>query len=47
MGFLCPIRQGTLRTPGPIQMAHKLAYLVGEAIMQNPHGNLTNLPYFL
>ncbi|XP_046643892.1 piwi-like protein Siwi [Daphnia pulicaria] len=38
---------GTLRIPAPIQYAHKLAYLVGESIMQQPHDNLSRLPYYL
>ncbi|XP_057371400.1 piwi-like protein Siwi [Daphnia carinata] len=38
---------GTLRIPAPIQYAHKLAYLVGESIMQQPHDSLSKLPYYL
>lgn len=38
---------GTLRVPAPCQYAHKLAYLIGESIMQIPHDNLACLPYYL
>jgi len=38
---------GTLRIPAPIQYAHKLAYLVGESMMTQPHEGLNRLPYYL
>ena len=39
--------QGTLRVPAPCQYAHKLAYLIGESIMHQPHPSLACLPYYL
>ena len=30
---------GTIRVPAPCQLAHKLAYMVGENELRNPHGN--------
>jgi len=38
---------GNLRVPAPIQYAHKLAYLVGEANMGEPRQELRNYPYYL
>jgi len=38
---------GTIRTPAPCQYAHKLAYLVGQSLHQNPSVSLSNRLYFL
>lgn len=38
---------GTVRVPAPCQYAHKLAYLVGQAIRQPPNSRLQGLLYFL
>ncbi|XP_034243669.1 piwi-like protein Siwi [Thrips palmi] len=38
---------GTVRVPAPCQYAHKLAFLVGQAIHQEPHAQLSDLLYFL
>ncbi|PNF25797.1 hypothetical protein B7P43_G11743 [Cryptotermes secundus] len=38
---------GTVRVPAPCQYAHKLAYLVGQAIHKTPSSKLDQLLYFL
>ncbi|KAG8224464.1 hypothetical protein J437_LFUL003187 [Ladona fulva] len=38
---------GTVRVPAPCQYAHKLAYLVGQAINKTPNPDLDDLLYFL
>ncbi|XP_071451849.1 piwi-like protein Siwi [Hetaerina americana] len=38
---------GTVRVPAPCQYAHKLAYLVGQAIHKTPNPELDELLYFL
>ncbi|XP_046396962.1 piwi-like protein Siwi isoform X2 [Ischnura elegans] len=38
---------GTVRVPAPCQYAHKLAYLVGQAIHKSPNPDLDELLYFL
>lgn len=38
---------GTVRVPAPCQYAHKLAYLVGQAIHKPPSSELDQLLYFL
>ena len=30
---------GTIRVPAPCQLVHKLAYMVRENELRNPHGN--------
>jgi aubergine-like protein len=39
--------QGTIRVPAPVQYAHKLAYLVGQAVHKIPSEDLEELLYFL
>ena len=38
---------GTVRVPAPCQFAHKLAFLVSQAIHANPSNHLDTLLYFL
>lgn len=38
---------GSVRVPAPCQYAHKLAFLVGQSIHQEPHAQLSDLLYFL
>ncbi|BET00950.1 aubergine [Nesidiocoris tenuis] len=38
---------GTVRVPAPVQYAHKLAFLVGQAIRTAPNTGLEDLLYFL
>lgn len=38
---------GTVRVPAPCQYAHKLAFLVGQAIHRQPRDELSDLLYFL
>lgn len=38
---------GTVRVPAPCQYAHKLAYLVGQALHKAPSSRLEDLLYFL
>lgn len=38
---------GTVRVPAPCQYAHKLAFLVGQALHREPHAALEDLLYFL
>ena len=38
---------GTVRVPAPCQYAHKLAYLVGEALQQVPHTLLKGTHHYL
>lgn len=38
---------GTVRVPAPVQYAHKLAFLVSQAIHQAPSEDLNSLLYFL
>ena len=39
--------QGTIRVPAPCQYAHKLAFLVGQSIHQEPSQELADRLYFL
>jgi len=39
--------QGTVRVPAPCQYAHKLAFLVGQALHKAPNTRLEDLLYFL
>ncbi|XP_072538731.1 piwi-like protein 1 [Salminus brasiliensis] len=39
--------QGIVRVPAPCQYAHKLAFLVGESIHQDPNINLDDFLYYL
>jgi aubergine-like protein len=45
--FISFMLQGTVRVPAPCQYAHRLAYLVGQAIRKNPSTKLDELLYFL
>ncbi|XP_023502723.1 piwi-like protein 3 [Equus przewalskii] len=38
---------GVIRVPAPCHYAHKLAYLVGQSIHQEPHHSLTNRLFYL
>ena len=38
---------GTIRVPAPCQYAHKIAFLVGQAVHAAPHTDLSNLLHFL
>uniref|UniRef100_A0A0A9Z7D5 Protein piwi n=1 Tax=Lygus hesperus TaxID=30085 RepID=A0A0A9Z7D5_LYGHE len=38
---------GTVRVPAPVQYAHKLAFLVGQAIHRPPNPSMDDLLYFL
>ncbi|XP_063230017.1 piwi-like protein Siwi [Bacillus rossius redtenbacheri] len=38
---------GTVRVPAPCQYAHKLAFLVGQALHRPPHSQLEDFLYFL
>ena len=38
---------GTIRVPAPCQYAHKIAFLVGQAVHAAPHPSLSNLLHFL
>jgi len=38
---------GTIRVPAPCQLAHKLAYLIGENELGMPHSGLKHLHYYL
>ena len=38
---------GTIRVPAPCQYAHKIAFLVGQSVHDNPHEDLQNLLHFL
>ena len=44
---LYPNWPGTIRVPAPCQLAHKLAYLVGEHELEDPAGELRHLHYYL
>eukprot|EP00743_Colponemidia_sp_Colp-15_P003871 GILK01004178.1.p1 GENE.GILK01004178.1~~GILK01004178.1.p1 ORF type:complete len:796 (+),score=135.52 GILK01004178.1:65-2389(+) len=38
---------GSIRVPAAVQYAHKLAYLVGQCIKEEPHQRLSELLYYL
>lgn len=39
--------QGTVRVPAPCQYAHKLAFLIGQSIHEDPSPYLSNMLYYL
>ncbi|XP_018396706.1 PREDICTED: piwi-like protein 1 [Cyphomyrmex costatus] len=38
---------GTIRVPAPCQYAHKLAYLVGQNLLAEPHQSLSDILFYL